>query len=304
MNKKSAKFKIIDVLLLLVVILPFVVGMIIEITFAPPSDGVSVSGAQIYFTIPLPFQDLPVTESQVNSLLVMVSITGLCFYFTHGIRAKVDTKRTLIAEWMVEKLDGLIGENMGVKYFKGFAPFIGAIMALSALSSLSSLVGLFPPTSDINIVAGWAILVFGLITFYKLKAGPVIYMSGFTKPVKLLTPINIISEVATPVSMAFRHYGNVLSGTVISILLSAAFTGLTGLLLGWLPGFLADIPFLRIGIPAVLSLYFDVFSGCLQAFIFAILTMLYVSDGFPMDEYERRQMKKLEKKLAVQKQKS
>ncbi len=304
MKNKSAKFKIVDIILLLVAILPFVLGMIIEITFAPPSDGVSVTGAQIYFTIPLPIQDLPVTEAQVNSLLVMISITALCFYFTHGIRAKVDTKRTLIAEWMVEKLDGLIGENMGVKYFSGFAPFVGAIMALSALSSLSSLVGLFPPTSDINIVAGWAILVFGLITFYKLKAGPVVYMSGFTKPVKLLTPINIISEVATPVSMAFRHYGNVLSGTVISVLLSAAFTGLTGLLLGWLPGFLADIPFLRIGIPAVLSLYFDVFSGCLQAFIFAILTMLYVSDGFPMDEYERRQMRKLEKKLAVQKQKS
>ena len=292
MKNNSKKFKIVDVLLLIIVVLPFVVGMVLEVLFAPVTEGVQVTGAQIYFTIPMPVQDLPVTESQVNSLLVMISITALCLYLTHGIRKGVKTKRALIAEWMVEKLDGLIGENMGSKYFSGFAPFIGAVMALSAFSSLSSLVGFFPPTADINIVAGWAILVFGLITYYKFKCGPIVYMRSFGEPVKLLAPINIISEVATPVSMAFRHYGNVLSGTVISVLLTSAFTGLTGMLLGWLPGFLADIPFLRIGIPAVLSLYFDVFSGCLQAFIFAMLTMMYVGGAFDLETYKQKKAQK------------
>jgi len=84
--------------------------------------------------------------------------------------------------------------------------------------------------------------------------------------------------------MAFRHYGNVLSGAVVSALMAAALGGLSKSLLGWLPGFLGDIPFLRIGIPAVLSIYFDIFSGCMQAFIFAMLTMLYIATGAPEEE--------------------
>ena len=180
-------------------------------------------------------------------------------------------------------------------YFIGFAPFIIAVIALSAFSSLLSLCGLFPPTSDINVVGGWAVLVFGLITYYKLKCGPLNYLKGFTEPVAVLTPINIVSELATPVSMAFRHYGNVLSGSVISVLLATALSGLSSLLLSWLPGFLADIPLFQIGIPAVLSIYFDIFSGCLQAFIFAMLTMVYVGGGFDLDLYKQRKARKAQK---------
>jgi len=185
------------------------------------------------------------------------------------------------------------------EYFKGFAPIVAAIMGLSALSSLLALLGLFPPTSDMNIVSGWAVLVFFLITYYKMKAGPLVYLKSFAQPAAL-TPLNVISEVATPISMAFRHYGNVLSGSVISVLVAAGLGGLTNLLLGWLPGALGDIPFLRIGIPAVLSLYFDIFSGLLQAFIFAMLTMLYVAGGFPEDEFEKRRARKAAKKAAAQ----
>lgn len=153
------------------------------------------------------------------------------------------------------------------EFFQGFAPFIAAVMALSAFSSLLSLVGLYPPTSDLNVVAGWAILVFILITHYKFKCGPIQYLKSFAEPVPFLAPLNIISEIATPISMAFRHYGNILSGSVISVLVAAALGGLSNLLLGWLPGVLGEIPFLQIGLPAVLSVYFDVFSGLLQAFI-------------------------------------
>lgn len=299
MNSVSHKFKIVDVLLLVMAILPLVVGMVLKILFTPPTDGVEVSGALIYFTIPMPLQDFPITESQVNSLLVIITLVALCLYLTHGIRANVPTKRTLIAEWAVESLDKLVEENMG-DYFTAFPPFIGAIMALSAFSSLLSLLGLYAPTSDINIVAGWAVLVFILITYFKMKAGPIVYIRSFGEPVKLLAPINLISEFATPVSMAFRHYGNVLSGSVIAVLLATAFTGLSNIVLGWLPGFLGDIPLFRVGIPAILSLYFDIFSGLLQAFIFAMLTMMYVSGGFPADEFEKRKLRKAQKKLQKQ----
>ena len=173
-------------------------------------------------------------------------------------------------------------------YFAGFAPFIGAILLLSAFSSLISLVGLFAPTSDLNVVAGWAILVFMLITYYKLKCGPWYYVKGFMEPIPLMLPMNILGEVATPVSMTLRHYGNILSGTVISVLLAAALQAASNAIFGNLPGILQNFPLFRIGIPAVLSIYFDLFSGCLQAFIFAMLTMLYVSTAFPMEEYMKR----------------
>ena len=265
----------------------------------PASEGISITGARVFFTIPMPLQELPITESQINSWAVLASVFSLCLYLTHGIKVKADTKRQLVAEWIIENVQKLTKDNMGV-YFSAFAPFIASVLALSALSSLMSLFGLFPPTADLNVVAGWAILVFALITYYKFKCGPIKYLKSFTEPVFILTPINLIGEVATPLSMSFRHYGNVLSGTVIAALVAAGLQGASALVFGWLPGFLGEIPFLQVGIPAVLSIYFDVFSGCLQAYIFAMLTMLYVSGAFAADEYAARQEKKAQRRLNKQ----
>ena len=295
MNKTNRRFAAVDILLLVLTVLPIAVGLVLKILFTPPAQGIEVTGALVYFTVPFPVQDLIISEAQVNSWLVILSVLFLCLYLTHGIRAKVKTKRQVMLEWLVEKSEGLVRENMG-DYFMGFVPFVAAILGLSAFSSLLSLLGLYPPTSDINVVGGWAILVFVLITYYKCKCGPVMYLKSFGDPVPFLAPLNIISEVATPISMAFRHYGNILSGTVISVLVATGLQGATSLVLGWLPGWLGEFPFLRIGLPAVLSIYFDVFSGLLQAYIFAMLTMLYISGGFPVDEFFKRQEKKKAKK--------
>ncbi len=291
MNQKNLRFRIVDAFYIAMMIIPIICGIVLKVLTTPPSEGVSISGARIYFTVPMPIQDFIVTESQINSLIVTIVLLFLCLYLTHGLTQKAELKRQHIAEMIVEKIDGLVSENMG-EYFEGFPPFIIAIMGLSALSSLMTLFGLYPPTSDINIVGGWAVLVFVLITYYKMKCGPLHYLKSFTEPVALLTPINMISELATPVSMAFRHYGNVLSGSVISVLLGTALAGLSAKIMSWLPGFLADFPILQIGIPAVMSAYFDVFSGCLQAFIFAMLTMMYVAGAFDIDFYKQKQARK------------
>ena len=285
------RFRVVDVLLLLLTVLPIVFGMVLKILITPLSEGITIVGARVYFTLPTPIQPLPITETQLHSLLVLLSLTGLCLYLTHGIRAGVSTKRQLVAEWIVEKVEGLVSENMG-EYFRGFAPFVAAILGLSGVSSLITLFGLYPPTSDFNNTCGWAILVFILITYYKCKGGMGQYLKSFLEPIAPLAPLNVLSEFATPISMAFRHYGNVLSGTVISVLVATALQGLSSLLLGWLPGFLGEIPFLQIGIPAVLSVYFDIFSGCMQAYIFAMLTMLNISGGFPQELYEKRMREK------------
>ncbi|SMC34277.1 F-type H+-transporting ATPase subunit a [Oscillospiraceae bacterium] len=286
-KKAGTEFKLVDAMLVIMMIVPIVLAILMKVLFIPVGEGIEITGAHVYTVLNMPVSDLPISEAQVNSLAVLISILFLCLYMTHGIRAHVYTKRAVLAEWAVEKIEGLVKENMG-DYFMGFAPFIGAILLLSAFSSLSSLVGLFAPTSDLNVVAGWAILVFILITYYKLKCGPWYYIKGFMEPIPLMLPMNIIGEIATPVSMTLRHYGNILSGTVISILLASALQAASNLVFGNLPGILGSFPFFRVGIPAVLSIYFDLFSGCLQAFIFSMLTMLYVSTSFPMEEYMRR----------------
>ena len=292
---KTLKFKLVDTLYVMMMVVPLLVGIVFKVLFTPPSEGVSITGPLIYFEIPMPFQNLPIGESQLNSLIVIIMVLGLCLFMTHGLQEKPVLTRQYIAEMLVEKAEGLVAGNMG-EYFSHFTSFIMAIMALSAFSSLLSLFGLFPPTSDMNIVAGWAILVFGIITYYKLKCGPLNYMKEFTKPVAVLTPINIISEFATPISMAFRHYGNVLSGVVVSVLVGTALQGASALVLSWAPDFLASIPLLQVGIPGVLSIYFDLFSGLLRAFIFAILTMLNVSGAFDIDGYRAYKKKKQDKK--------
>ena len=161
----KTKNRLVDALYLALAIVPFLLAMTLKVLTAPATEGVSITGAMIFFTVDMPIQAWPVTEAQVNSLAVMLSMLGLCLYLTHGLQVVPGSKRQLIAEWIVEKVTNLVQNSMGER-FMGFVPFIAAILGLSALSSLSSLLGLFPPTSDLNIVAGWAILVFILITYY------------------------------------------------------------------------------------------------------------------------------------------
>ena len=268
-------------------ILPITCGIVLRVLTKPLSEGISITGAMIFKEIKFPLQNLLISEANVNSWLVLISISALALYMTHGMREGVKCRRHLAAEWVVEKTDSLVQGNMG-EYFSQFSPFICAILGYSAFSSLSSLVGLFPPTSDFSTVFGWALLVFILITYYKLKGGVGNYLKGYFEPIPFFAPLNVIGEIATPISMSFRHFGNILSGSVISALIASALGGLTRSVFGSL----GSIPFLQVGLPAVLSVYFDVFSGCLQAFIFAMLTMLNISGGFPKELYEKRIEKK------------
>ena len=304
MKEKSKKFLIVDILYLAMIILPLVAGMVIKVLTASPPDGsISIAGAGILWQ---PFKemelnpifDLIISEAQVNSWLIMITIFGLCLFMTHGIKADQRTWRQMAAEWVVEKVDSLVTDSMHPVYHETYPPFIASIIALSACSSFMSLFGLFPPTSDVNVIGGWGLLVFILVTKTKLKAGVLNYAGGFLQPVFIMLPMNILSEAMLPVAMSFRHFGNVMSGTVVATLVAWALQNLSSLLLGWLPGFLGTIPFLQIGIPAVLSVYFDLFSSSLQAYIFAMLTMLNISENYPEDIIAERKAKREARKAA------
>lgn len=286
---------------------------------------VDIHGPQIYFTIPV-LGGIPITATIVNALLVTLIILGTCFFLTRNLQLRAVSKRQVVAEFLVETAQNFVNGNMGER-FAYYAPLTAALFASSLLSSLLSLVGLFSPTSDLNTTLAWALMVFVLITYTKMRTGGVGgYLKGFTQPIPVLTPFNILSELATPISMAFRHFGNIVSGSVITALvyaaLAAASTAVIGLLSGtiFLPLILAalgaamlvtgfkgnklprkvvgvvavalgvlgalgyagtvlDIPVLQVGIPAVLSVYFDLFSSFMQAFIFCMLTTLYIANA-------------------------
>lgn len=243
---------------------------------------INITGAKIYFTIPI-FGGIPITETIVNAWIIMALITGVCAWLTRGINAKSNLKRHHVAETLVLTVKNWVHDNMGERYSQSSFPvFVAALFSLSAVSSLSSLVGMYPPTADLSTTAGWSVLVFFMITITKIRTNKLTgYLKGLTEPVPLLTPLNIISEFSTPLSMAFRHFGNIASGQVVSALLYAALLALNHALFGWLPGVLGDmmsaIPFTQVGLPAILSLYFDVFTSVMQAFIFCMLTMNYIS---------------------------
>lgn len=243
---------------------------------------VSITGARIYFEIPI-LGGIPITETIVNSWLVMLAIIGLCLFLTHDLKVRNVSKRQVVAEMFVTTAQNFVNTNMGEK-FAHYGPFVAALFASSLLSNLLSLIGMFPPTSDLSTTLAWAVLVFVLITATKIRTSGVLgYMKGFTQPIFVLTPFNILSELATPISMAFRHFGNIVSGGVISALVYAALASLSSLVLGLLPGVLGNIlshiPIFQVGIPAVLSVYFDLFSGFMQAFIFCMLTTLYIGNA-------------------------
>ena len=238
-----------------------------------------VTGAKVLFKIPV-FGGIPITETIVNTWIVMALIVGLCLFLTHGMQVHARTKRQVVAEYLVGMVRNMVKSNMGER-FMHYVPFIGALFSLAMLSSLISMVGMFSPTGDLSTCVGWAVLVFVVITYYKIKTQHIGgYLKGFTQPVFIMTPLNMISEVATPISMAFRLFGNIASGSVVTLLLYGGLAALSSGILGLIPGAVGEvlsmIPIFQLGIPAILSIYFDLFTSVLQAFIFCMLTMMYI----------------------------
>ncbi len=234
----------------------------------------NISGARVLwesdFTLPL-FGHISITETMVNAWIVMLIIWGACIFFTHNLQ-KVPKGKQAFIEKVIEMLDNLVEQNMG-KGCQHYAPYIMTLMLSSILGTLVSMIGLRSVTADLNTTLGWALMTFALIIYTNLRyKGLGGYLKGLLEPIPVMLPLNILSEIATPVSMAFRHFGNIAGGMVISTLMLGALGALSGAI--HLP-----IPLLQIGIPGVLSLYFDLFSAGIQAFIFSMLTMVYVGSA-------------------------
>lgn len=239
------------------------------------------NGPKIYFAIHTPLGDINITQTTVSILVVTVLLLILARLATRNLK-KRPGRFQVVVEKLVTMLYNLVEETMG-KHNLRFAPYIGTIFLTSIFSTLIGMTQLFrSATADLSVTLAWALVTTGMVWYWNIKNfGFGSWLKGFTEPIVVMTPMNIVSEVAQPISMAFRHFGNVVGGNVLTGLIYMALAGLSNLAFGWISAEIAMFPIFQVGIPAFLSIYFDLFSGFVQAFVFSLLTMVYVGAACP-----------------------
>jgi len=215
---------------------------------------------------------MPISETVVVTWIIMAILTIFSIIVTRNFE-NIPKGMQSAVEMLVDNINKFTVQTMGEDK-KGFSAYMGTIILFLALGNIIGLIGLRPPTADLNTTFALAILTFVLIHANSIRSkGVGGSMKGLMEPVPFLLPINILGEIATPISLAFRLFGNIVGGLVIMALLYqalGAFSGMIGL---------ANIPIFQAGIPAVLHVYFDLFAGLLQAFIFVMLSMVYISNA-------------------------
>lgn len=227
-------------------------------------------GAGMYFKLfEIGGQPIYLTETVVNTwaiIGIMTLIALIIRFKMKKFKEVPESKFQTVVEMVVDTLNVFIANTMGGTSGKKFAGYFGPLMIFIAVCNLSGLIGFRPPTADFATTLAFALITFFMIHGFGIKSKGLGYFKGFLEPIPFLLPINIVGELATPVSLSFRLFGNILGGTIIMGLVYAMFPKIV----------------IFLGIPAALHTYFDVFAGVLQAFIFVMLSMTFVSNA--MDE--------------------
>lgn len=294
-------------------------------------DGIEVSGAQTLFQI----GPIAITQT-ILSLIIVTAILAIAGILLGRNLQKRPGKLQVLTEKGISMLMNLVRDTMG-EHNMHWVPYIGTIFLSSIMGSLIGLTGfLRSTTADLAVVLTWALMTSVIIWYQSIKRNGFLgWLKGFTEPIWVMTPMNIVSEIAQPVALAFRHFGNVAGGGIITMIiytaLALASTALIGFIAAnWiLPAILVaagalllfngirrkklgskiagivfavlgllgllthldllggvEIPILQLGIPAVLSIYFDLFSGFVQAFVFTLLSMVYIAGACPPPEVQ------------------
>lgn len=207
-------------------------------------------------------EQIGITTTIINTWIIMAVLIVIAIIVRSNLKNFTDvptTKFQNIVEAIVDAFGDFTVMAMG-KPNRSFAPFYGSMFIFILLSNLSGLVGLRPPTADIATTFALSMTTFVMIQGFGLGKKGFKHIKALFEPMPLLFPLNLIGEISNPVSLGFRLFGNLIGGTIIMGLLYAALPKL-----------------LQFGIPSVLHLYFDVFSGALQTFIFVMLSMTFVS---------------------------
>lgn len=223
--------------------------------------GITVNGPLVVASFDLFGITFNLTESIIVQWLVIAILLAVVLILTHNMKVVPETKRQAAAEWIVNFFIDTVDTTMGKKYNK-YRAYIMALFCFIMLQNLMGLLGLRNPTADVSVTGTLAVITFCLVQYNKGKTGKFVgFMKSFVEPLPFMLPFNIIGEFANPLALALRLFGNMIAGTVINALIYFA------------------LGKLAILIPAIASLYFDIFSAVMQAYIFIMLSMSYISSA-------------------------
>ena len=223
------------------------------------------------------FGNFRISETVIVSWIIIAALALISYFLTRDLKKVPTSKRQVFLEFAIGGLYKMVNDTMGSKLVKrmpDIVPYIGSLFLFFACSNLIGLLGFRSPTTDLDTTLAWALITFFMIYFVGVKFNGVGYFKGLMEPIPFLLPLNIIGELAKPISLSFRPFGNILGGAVIM----ALFYQFLGWLSSFIPG-IGSIPFGQLIIPVPLHLYFDLFAGLLQSFIFIMLTMVFVGNA-------------------------
>lgn len=209
------------------------------------------------FTIPL-FGGIPVSEAIVVMWIIMAVLVLASIILTRNLKINNISKRQAVAETIVTKLNGIV-EGMVGEEGKAYVSYLTTVLVFIGVSNIIGLFGFKSPTKDMRVTIALALMSIILIEaagiYHKGIKG---WLHSFIEPIAIVTPINILEVLTKPLSLCMRLFGNVIGAFVIMELIKMI------------------IP---VGLPVVFSLYFDIFDGLLQAYVFVFLTSLYLSEA-------------------------
>ncbi len=209
------------------------------------------------FIIPV-LGGIEVLESVAVTWVIMAILFIASVLLTRDLKVENISKRQLILETAVVGIQGMIEGIIG-EHGKKFVPYLATVLIFLGIANTSALFGFKPPTKDLNITLGLAIMSIVLTELAKFrKKGARKFFKSFAEPVAVVTPINILEIFIRPLSLCMRLYGNVLGAFVVMELIKII------------------IP---VGIPVPFSLYFDIFDGLIQAYVFVFLTSLFIKEA-------------------------
>ncbi|WP_343209563.1 F0F1 ATP synthase subunit A [Anaerolentibacter hominis] len=240
----------------------------LEVAKASADLDVGING---YLEYELFGQKLYLTNTHICTLIIMLTLIVFAVFANRAVKKadpnKVPGPFLNIVEYLVSVIDNMTVGSMGEKHGHKFSNYIGTLFAFILLSNISGMFGLRPPTADYGVTLALGLITFVLIHYNGFKHQKFGHITGLFKPLPFLFPINLIGEIATPLSISLRLFGNVMSGTVMLGVVYAIIPKL--MLLVW---------------PAFLHAYFDLFSGAIQTYVFCMLTMVYISNVFEEEE--------------------
>ena len=197
-------------------------------------------------------------KSTVVSWIVLAILIVLIVALTSNLKVHNISKRQAAVESAVLWIRGVVGELLGEEAI-GYAPYIVTVLIFIAFSNMIGLIGLVPPTMDLNVTLALSLMSIVLVELAGIiKKGPKKWLKSFTEPMAVITFMNVLELFIRPLSLCMRLFGNILGATVIMELIKHV------------------IPII---LPAALSIYFDIFDGCIQAYVFCFLTSLYIKEA-------------------------